>query len=237
MKSLSRENSIKKKTIQNEAARTVLAIVLLSGGLDSAVSLYWAMKKGYRVQSLGFNYFHRNKKEIEAAKKLARLSKVSYREINLDFLREIEDSTQRRNDLLAEAERAYIPSRNVIFYGIASYLAEIVDAKYIVGGHNRDDVKSFPDSSLDFFSKFNAMTSVGLISGARTGRVILPLAMLSKVDVIKLGKRLKVPFELTWSCSRSTKTPCGKCHSCALRKKSFDEAGLKDPISIALINS
>jgi 7-cyano-7-deazaguanine synthase len=216
---------------------TVLAIVLLSGGLDSAVSLYWALKKGFKVQTLGFNYFHRNKKEIDAAKKLARLNKVNYREIRLDFLREIEDSAQARNDLLEEAERAYIPSRNVIFYGIASYIAEIVNARYIVGGHNRDDVKSFPDSSADFFSRFNAMTSVGLMSGARTGRVILPLAKLSKVDVIKLGNRLKVPFRLTWSCSRSAKTPCGKCHSCTLRKKSFEEAGLDDPISNSLINS
>ncbi len=237
MKLSSRDNSTKKRRFPNQAAKTVLAIVLLSGGLDSAVSLYWALKKGYRVQSLGFNYFHRNKKEVEAAKKLARLNKVSYREVSLNFLREVEDSTQRTNDLLEDAERAYIPSRNVIFYGIASYIAEIVDARYIVGGHNRDDVKSFPDSSLDFFDKFNTLTSVGLMSGARTGRVILPLAKLSKVEVIKLGKRLKVPYELTWSCSRSTRTPCGKCHSCSLRKKAFEEAGLTDPISDSLINS
>jgi 7-cyano-7-deazaguanine synthase len=225
----------KKKSTSKESAT---AIVLLSGGLDSAVSLYWALSKGYKVQSLGFNYFRRSKKEIETAKKLAAMNRISYREVRLDFLREIEDSTsQGRNYRLEQAESAYIPSRNVIFYGIASSIAEIVDARYIVGGHNRDDVKSFPDSSPEFFRRFNEMTKIGLLTFGRTGRVVQPLAKLSKAEVIKLGNRLGVPFELTWSCYSSGKTPCGKCHSCVLRKESFDEAGIVDPLCNSLINS
>lgn len=215
------------KTLTNE----IRAVVLLSGGVDSAVALYWAMEKGYKVQSLGFNYFLRSRKENEAAKNIARLNGIGHLEINLRFLREIEDSTIKRNPMLKNAERAYIPSRNVIFYGIASSIAELADARYIVGGHNKDDVDTFPDSSLQFFRHFNAATRIGLISGDRTGRVILPLAKLSKTEVIKLGKRLDVPFELTWSCYRSSKYPCRKCHSCILRKRSFDEAKIKDPLT------
>jgi 7-cyano-7-deazaguanine synthase len=225
--------------IRSVSKESATAIVLLSGGLDSAVSLYWSLNKGYKVQSLGFNYFRRSKKEIETAKKLAAMNKVSYREVRLEFLREIEDTTRQRgrNYRLEQAESAYIPSRNVIFYGIASSIAEILDARYIVGGHNRDDVKSFPDSSPEFFRRFNEMTKIGLMTFGRTGRVVQPLAKLSKVEVIKLGNHLGVPFELTWSCYRSGKMPCGKCHSCFLRKKSFDEAGIVDPLSNSLINS
>jgi 7-cyano-7-deazaguanine synthase len=214
--------------IKNVETRT-RAIVMLSGGLDSTVALYWAMNRGYEIQTLTFNYFLRSKKEGQAARKIASINKVKHREINLDFLKEIEDSISV-NPLLKRAEKAYIPSRNVIFYGIATSFAELSDAKYIVAGHNRDDIRIFPDSSISFFDHFNSTTKLGLFSGDRTGRVILPLAKLSKKEVIKLGEKLSVPFKLTWSCYRSSNRPCGKCHSCRLRAIAFKEAGIEDPL-------
>jgi 7-cyano-7-deazaguanine synthase len=213
----------------NESSKT-RTIVLLSGGLDSAVALYWVLEKGYEVEALTFNYFLRSKREISAAKEISKLSSVTCREVGLGFLKEIDDSEEKRNPILKKAERAYIPSRNVIFYGIASSIAEISDSKYIVGGHNKDDVKNFPDASLRFFNRFNDTTKIGLISGGRTGRVILPLGRLSKSEVIKLGERLQTPFELTWSCYRASAKPCGKCHSCTLRKIAFEKAGIEDPL-------
>lgn len=207
------------------------AIVLLSGGLDSAVALYWARARGYQVETLAMNYFLRGIRESEAARRLAQLNRVEHREIRLDFLKEVEDLSLGRNPSLRLAESSYIPSRNVIFYGIASSIAEVRGARFIVGGHNRDDVEKFPDSSLEFFRLFNSATKVGLVSGAKTGRVILPLAKLSKAKVVKLGSKLGVPFELTWSCYRSSERPCGKCHSCLLRKNAFLEAGISDPLS------
>ncbi len=211
------------------AGTKIRAIVLLSGGLDSAVALYWAKRKEYRIQTMTFNYFLRSSKEAQAAKKIATMNKLPYKEINLDFLKEIEDS-KTRNPLLKKAESAYIPSRNVIFYGIATSFAEIADAKYIIAGHNNDDVENFPDSSIPFFDHFNATTKMGLFTGDRTGRIVLPLGRLSKVEVIKLGAKLGVPFEVTWSCYRSSEQPCRRCHSCRLRVSAFAEAGITDPL-------
>ncbi|MDG6906938.1 MAG: 7-cyano-7-deazaguanine synthase QueC [Nitrososphaerota archaeon] len=210
------------------------SIVLLSGGLDSAVALFWARDKGYDLRALAFNYFLRSKREISACKKIASFAGVQNSVVDLNFLREVEDSkTHTTNPILKRAPSAYIPSRNVIFYGIASSFAETLDAKFIIGGHNRNDVKSFPDSSPRFFKKFNSTASFGKISGNRTGQVILPLSGLDKSQVVKLGINLGVPFELTWSCYTSNPKPCGKCHSCELRREAFGKAKESDPLMVA----
>ncbi len=164
------------------------------------------------------------------AKKIARFAKTKNRIVKLKFLKEVEDSKETKNPILKYAPSAYIPSRNIIFYGIASSFAEILDAKYIVGGHNKNDVDSFPDSSKDFFDELNNTASLGKISKGRTGRIVLPLSKLDKSDVIKLGKRLGVPFEMTWSCYSSDRKPCGKCLSCRLRIAAFRKAGVSDPL-------
>jgi 7-cyano-7-deazaguanine synthase len=215
--------------MKKRAGKDTLALVLLSGGIDSLVALYWAIKKRYKIQILTFNYFHRSRNEGQATRAIGTLTKLPLQEITLRFLKEIEDS-KVKNRLLKSAEGSYIPSRNIIFYGIASSFAELADAKYIISGHNKDDVRNFPDSSIAFFQHFDSLTRIGLFSGDRTGRIILPLAHLTKVEVIKMGARLHVPFEATWSCYRSSKSPCGQCHSCKLRASAFKKAGFKDPL-------
>lgn len=209
------------------------AIVLLSGGLDSAVALYWALNRGYKVETLTFDYFRRSRREIEACIRISKISGCRNRRFDLGFIKELDDSRKAtRNPELKRAPSAYIPSRNLIFYGIASSLAELSDSKYIVGGHNRDDVRSFPDSKLSFFESLNHTASAGKISGDRTGRIIIPLSKLSKSSVIKLGQELGVPFQDTWSCYRSGRKPCGKCSSCILRAKAFLTAGITDPLQV-----
>jgi 7-cyano-7-deazaguanine synthase len=213
--------------------KEIRTIALLSGGLDSAVALFWALNRGYKVETLTFNYFLRNKKEIEACRNIAGYSKVRHRTVKLEFLKEVDDSKKEtRNPVLVTAPSVYIPSRNIIFYGIASSYAEILDAKYIIGGHNKNDVASFPDSSQSFFDKFNQTASLGKISRGRTGKVILPLSRLNKSGVVRLGIKLEVPFEMTWSCYTSGAKPCGKCHSCILREKAFHKAGVPDPLMV-----
>ena len=205
------------------------ALVMLSGGLDSAVALYWALEKGYSIETITFDYFLRSAREKESAERLSKTAGCPMHNFDLGFLKEIED-TENRNPELKDAPSAYIPSRNLIFYGIASSIAEYLDAKYLVGGHNRDDVESFPDASPEFFEEFNNITTLGLRTGSRTGRVVLPLAQMSKAQVLVAGKRLKVPFEDTWSCYKSGEKPCGKCPACALRASAFNLAGLEDPL-------
>lgn len=208
------------------------ALVLLSGGIDSAVALYWAMNKGYKVDTITFNYFLRSSKESESCKCVAKSAGVKNSVINLDFLKEIEDTKERNeNPMLKHAPSAYIPARNLIFYGIANSIAEVADVKYVIGGHNKNDAQSFPDSSQRFFYEFNKTASLGKISKNRTGKVMLPLAKLNKGQVVKLGKKLGVPFEHTWSCYKSNTKPCGKCHACVLRAEAFSSSGIEDPLT------
>jgi len=207
------------------------SLVLLSGGLDSAVALYWALDQGHEVETLTFDYFHRSRREIRACLEIARVSHSPNRKIALGFLKEMDDSKgETLNSGLVTAQSAYIPSRNLIFYGIASSFAEVRDARYIVGGHNKDDAQNFPDSTQTFFNLFNKTATLGRITKNRTGQVVLPLAKLHKSEVLLLGAKLKVPFELTWSCYKSGIRPCGKCLSCKLRSESFGKAGLRDPL-------
>lgn len=207
-------------------------VVLLSGGLDSTVALYWALDQGFHVETLTFEYYRRSKRERDARAKISKSAHCANRTIKLGFLKEIDDVRMgNRNGALECAPNAYIPSRNVIFYGIAASFAEISDSRFIIGGHNRDDVKSFPDASPVFFRSLNRTMTIGRVSGSRTGRIILPLSRLSKRQVIQLGIKLNVPFENTWSCYRSEKEPCGSCPSCILRSNAFREAKLRDPLT------
>jgi len=211
--------------------KQIRSIVLLSGGLDSAVALFWALKRGYNVETLTFDYFRRSKRETRACQEIAKYAKVKSRIVKLEFLKEVEDSKKEsKNPLLKKAPSAYIPSRNIIFYGIASSFAEIADAKYIIGGHNKNDVESFPDSSQSFFDHFNNTALMGKISKGRTGKIGMPLSRLDKSEVIKLGWKLGVPFEMTWSCYSSDRKPCKKCPSCRLRIDAFRKAGISDPL-------
>ena len=206
-------------------------IVLLSGGLDSAVALYWAINEGYQVDTLTFDYFRRTKREALACKEIAKFAGCPNRRVELGFLKEIDDSKQEmKNEALSSVESAYIPSRNLIFYGIAASFAEVGNSRFIVGGHNKNDAETFPDSSPAFFKKFNDAASTGRITGTKTGRVVLPFSKLEKWQVLRLGAGLEVPFELTWSCYKSGKKPCRGCLSCKLRAKSFQKAGLRDPL-------
>ena len=183
------------------------------------------------METITFDYFLRCAREIESCKKVAKRARVKGTKIRLDFLKEVEDSRREtKNPLLKKAPNAYIPSRNLIFYAIASSFAEIVGAKYIIGGHNKDDVHHFPDSSANFFRLFNKTSAFGKISKGLTGKVILPLSSLDKVEVVRLGNRLGVPYELTWTCYYSGKSPCRKCQACILRKSAFQKAGLVDPL-------
>src|SRR5271169_6000819 len=109
------------------------SIVMLSGGLDSAVALFWSIDQGHEVETLTFDYFRRSRKEIQACISLSKFVKCSNRRINLGFLKEIDDTKkENRNEMLSKAESAYVPCRNVIYYGIAASFAEISDAKFII---------------------------------------------------------------------------------------------------------
>ncbi len=210
------------------------AIVLLSGGIDSAVTLWWAKAQGWAVQPLTFDYYGRPKREHAAIAALTKRAGLApARTVGLPFLEEVDDLRPSgfQNAALNESPEGYIPARNLIFYSLAAYFAELDGARYLIGGHNGTDPESFPDASPKFFDHLNQVFGMSLWS-YRTApvEILVPLSGESKVEVLRLGQRLGVPFELTWSCYWDQDVHCGTCVSCTERREAFDAIGMKDPI-------
>lgn len=211
----------------------IKAIVLVSGGIDSTVALYWAVKQGWEIAPLTIDYHARPEAEKNAVSAILKAAGVRAPiKIPMDFLKEIEDLGEEGvlRPALAGAPAAYIPARNMIFYSIAAHYAEVLGAEAIVGGHNSEDPQEFPDSSPRFFEGIDRVITMGLWSGKNTPlRIELPLKRKTKAQVIELGMGLGAAIELTWSCHYDLDVPCGACSSCVERAEAFDALGLEDP--------
>ena len=214
------------------------AIVLLSGGLDSATTLFLAKGKGHRITCLIFDYGQRHRREIKCAKALAKAAGCGYRVIKLNLPPE-GCSLLDRKRILPKARTVrkripstYVPARNLIFLSIAASFAESNKAGAVFIGANFLDYSNYPDCRPIFYSAFRKTIKAGTKAGAQGMpiKIFTPLIKKSKKDIIRLGKRLGVPFRLTWSCYKGGKRPCGVCESCFLRKKGFQEAKLEDPL-------
>lgn len=213
------------------------ALVMLSGGLDSATCLYWAKNTYPEVIAITFNYFGRLAQEKRASIRLVRAAEVSNLiEIDLPFVKEASDFSyyyaSQSKDLHSNSYwSSYVPARNMIFYSISAHFAEYLGVKWIIGGHNTHDTKFFKDASKSFIDKMNILFKEGclLCKDNQAYQVVLPLAKMNRKQIIKLAMRLKAPIELTWSCHREGTAHCGACYSCRQRREAFNELGLKDP--------
>lgn len=214
------------------------ALVLVSGGIDSAVALFWAKRQGWVVHALTFDYPTRPPRESDAVRALARAADVEeLHAASLPWMAEAADlpSHLKRNRALDRAPEGYVPVRNLAFYAIAAYYAEALGARHVVGGHNRTDVETFPDASPGFFRLVDEAIARGALTFRESPfRVELPLAKLTKQEVLALGFDLGVPYEATWSCYWNDRAePCGGCASCVERKDAFDALGRTDPLVVA----
>ena len=208
------------------------AIVLLSGGIDSAVTLYWANSKGYNIIPISFNYNLRPENEKKASAKLAECLNLNLIEIDIPFLKESIDLRIEGFPIpnAIYAPEGFIPSRNLIFYSIAAYYAEAYGSNIIIGGHISSDPQNFPDATPAFFNSLEDLINKGKHSKDKTSiRLLFPLAKKNKLDVIKLAKKLDVPLEWTWSCYSDGDQPCGICRSCCKRKEAFNDLNYFDP--------
>ncbi len=210
------------------------AIVLLSGGIDSAVALWWAKSKGWDIRPMTFDYFGRPAREQTAIEALvARAGAGRIRHVDLPFLKEVDDVRKEgfANRILLDSPEGYIPDRNLIFYALAGYYAELDGSQYIVGGHNGSDPESFPDSSPKFFNFLNSIFRLSLWSYEKSPvQVLIPLGGKSKEEVVRMGLAMDVPYEVTWSCYWDRDVHCGTCASCRERKEAFAAVGAKDPV-------
>lgn len=217
---------------------TSKAVILLSGGLDSATTLFYAQKKGYKIFCLIFDYGQRHRKEILQAVKLARAMKSEYKIVKIRLpwggsalIDKKISLPKNRQNIPKEIPVTYVPARNIIFLSFAASYAETVGASTIFIGANAVDYSGYPDCRPEFYQAFQLAMKCGLKTGV-TGKPIkiqTPLIRKSKADIIRLGRRLKVPYELTWSCYSGGKKPCGVCDSCLIRAKGFSQAHLPDP--------
>jgi 7-cyano-7-deazaguanine synthase len=210
------------------------ALVMLSGGLDSATCLYWAKEKFSKVSAITFNYFGRLKNEKRAAARLAQSAGVKELiEIDLPFVKEASDFynghfSKPDSDALWSS---YVPARNMIFYSIAAHYAEYLGIKWIIGGHNMHDVKFFKDASKGYIEKINSLFQEGcLMCDGQPYRIVLPLAEMDRREIVQLAIKLELPVELTWSCHKEGDMHCGQCYACKQRLEAFGSLGLQDPV-------
>ncbi|MBI4010041.1 MAG: 7-cyano-7-deazaguanine synthase [Candidatus Aenigmarchaeota archaeon] len=208
------------------------SIVLLSGGIDSSTALWWAKNKDWEIYALTFKYGNWNNNEVNSAKRLAKSVKVAKHIIvDVNFLNQINDLKQFRE--LKNIPSTYIPSRNTVFFGIASHYSEIYGINYIVTGHSFID--PFPDSKPKYIKAINSALSHGNWLGKKyKTKIIMPLAKLDKIGIIKQAVKLKVPLELTWSCHKNVRIACGECNGCNSRLDAFKDLNLEDKISYNL---
>jgi 7-cyano-7-deazaguanine synthase len=213
------------------------AIVLLSGGLDSATTLYYARKQGYRPFALIFDYGQRHRKEVRRARMLARTLRCPYKIVTIRLPWGGSSLVDKRMALpknrkldAKDIPSTYVPARNIIFLSFAASYAETIGAGTIFIGANAIDYSGYPDCRPEFYSAFMKVLARGQKSGVegRAIRIQTPLIRKTKAQIIRLGLKLGVPYELTWSCYAGGRKPCGKCDSCRLRAKGFEEAGSED---------
>lgn len=223
--------------------RSEKAVVLLSGGLDSATTLAVAREQGFACYAMSFAYGQRHFIEIEAAKRVAAASKaIEHKIIHID-LTKLGGSALTDNSLAVPKDRAdmndgipitYVPARNTIFLSYALAWAEILGAWDIFIGVNAMDYSGYPDCRPDFIAAYEKMANLATaaaVEGSRRVRIHTPIIQMTKAQIIQQGIRLGVDYAITHSCydPDSAGRPCGHCDSCILRKKGFDEAGLPDP--------
>lgn len=218
------------------------AVVLLSGGLDSATCLAIAKDAGYDCYALSFDYGQRHCSELEAAKKVAKSFGVIEHKIIRFDMREIGGSalTDSSLDVPSVADEpsegipvTYVPARNTVFLSFALGLAEVLAARKIFIGVNAVDYSGYPDCRPEFVAAYESMANLATKAGVEGEKTTIetPLIHLTKAEIIQRGAALGVDYSLTISCYQADENgaACGRCDSCFLRKKGFDEAGVADP--------
>lgn len=214
------------------------AVVLLSGGLDSTTTLAQAIADGNEVVALSFRYGQRHTKELVSAKNICDFYNVRHVIVDMDlsmFRSALTDRTidvPDNEDIGKEIPVTYVPARNMIMLSVAAGLCESVDADKIYIGVNAVDYSGYPDCRPAFIEEFQRTINVGTKAGVEGHpiSIMTPIENLSKCEIVKLGKKLGAPLHLTWSCYNGGERACGKCDSCKLRLKGFEEAGYRDEI-------
>jgi 7-cyano-7-deazaguanine synthase len=224
------------------------AVVLLSGGLDSATAFAIARAEGFDCYALSFDYGQRHDRELESARRVAAaLGAKEHLVLRLD-LRAIGGSALTADIPVPKGRSGeaigtgipvtYVPARNTIFLSHALAWAEVLESSDIFIGANVQDSSGYPDCRPEYIEAFERMANLATkagVEGRSRLRIHAPLIQLTKGQIVRRGAELGVDFALTWSCYEPEPDgrACGLCDSCLLRRKGFAEAGLRDPVPAA----
>lgn len=224
------------------------AIVLLSGGLDSATCLHWAIRRGWRPVAVSFDYGQRHRAELAAAERLARAADVEQLVLDLGAVGALGGSVLTDNALAGQlplgrpleeirddhVPATYVPARNTVLLAVALAVAEVRDADHLVIGVNAVDYSGYPDCRPEFIAAFETMANLATRRATGPGhrlRIHAPLQHLTKGEIVDLAVELGVPMAETVSCYDATSDgrACGACDACRLRRRGFAQAGVEDP--------
>ncbi|MBI2854898.1 MAG: 7-cyano-7-deazaguanine synthase QueC [Chloroflexi bacterium] len=237
-----------------------IAVVLLSGGLDSTTVAAYAREQGYELMALTFNYGQKHVREIECARTVARLLGIRHEVVEISFLKQLawysaltrpeSFEVPRHKDsqeITVDIPITYVPLRNTLFISLGAAFLES-QALYAIETQHADpdqveaslfiavnavDYSGYPDCRPRYFEQMSRTLLEGSKLGTTYRRPIViqtPIMRKSKAEIVKIALELKAPIEHTWSCYEGEKVPCGECDSCLLRAKGFAEAGISDPL-------
>ena len=214
------------------------AVVLLSGGLDSSTAMAIAMADGYKVVALSFRYGQRHSLELQASKTIASLLGITEHfvvDVNLaqwggSALTDQTISVPTDGVEVGVIPTTYVPGRNTVFIAIALSLAEAKGAEAIYLGINAVDYSGYPDCRPEYLATYQQLADLSSKVGleGKAPRLVAPLVMDSKADIVRRALQLGVPIESTWSCYQGGEEPCGLCDSCRIRDRGLIEAGRPD---------
>lgn len=214
------------------------AVILLSGGLDSATVLALALRDGYQCHTLGFSYGQRHLHEVEKAKQIAAKYGIQHKIAHIDLGTFGGSALTDKNidvpktGLTDEIPVTYVPARNTIFLSYALGYAEVLGSQDIFIGVNALDYSGYPDCRPEYIAAFEKMANLGTKAG--NFKIHTPLINLTKAEIIKLGIANGVDYSMTTSCYDPVDDKaCGACDACILRQKGFTEAGLVDPAIVS----
>jgi 7-cyano-7-deazaguanine synthase len=215
-------------------------IVLLSGGMDSLVCAGLATRDYKDVYALHMNYGQktsaRERISFDEICDFYKIPREKRKIIDMTFLKQIGGSSLTDENIEVKTFKgdsavipdSYVPFRNSIILSLAVSWAEVVGAKKLFIGANHEDSPGYPDCRPSYYEAFNKVIHEG--TKASDIQILTPVISMKKRDIVLKGKELNVPFELSWSCYKSSAKACGQCDSCALRLRGFKEAGITDPI-------
>jgi 7-cyano-7-deazaguanine synthase len=224
------------------------AVILLSGGIDSATAAAIAKRDGYELHALSFHYGQRHERELQSAGKVAAFLQAKTQKVIQFDLKAIggsaltDELTVPKGRSEMEISRGipvtYVPARNTIFLSFALAVAERLGSQDIFFGANQLDYSGYPDCRDEYIRAFEKMANLATkagVEGLSRVRVHTPLLQMTKGEIIKIGLKLGLDYAMTWSCYDPLEDgrACGQCDSCQLRLKGFREAGSTDPIAYA----